>query len=330
MYSERSSGRDDRDSPYGRQRDDRYRPRSRSQSRSREPDRDWASADRRSPPPRRRSFTPDNSNSLPLGRDGGGGAGGQRPRSRRSDSGSPLSRDDRDRIGRSRASSRSRSPRKRPSPSPPAPMDGQRFRRENNYRPAYDSTASRDQGQVTRSWTRPPSWHPRGGYQQASLQRPHDHRPGDPSTAPQQRTPPSNIPTDPPPDSPPVPTGPSVPAGPASWRRAQQFGQRPNYPDYRQNFSYNRGGPPMNHLHRDSPRQPLPQQSGPSPALSPHDTQTQSPPFHRPSIPTGPRAFTRPSATPMKKEYVSPVADLKEKVQLPVVLFPDPDLGGAV
>ena len=328
MYYERPSGLDDRDSPYGRQ----YRPRSRSQSRSREHGRgDWSSSrDLRSPPPlRRRSITPDNN--WPLSR----GEGGRYSRSRRSNSGSPLSRDDRDpRMGRSRSRS-PLPPRKRRTPSPPPSTDGQRFKRENNYRPAYDSAPSREHGNVTRNWTRPPSWQGRGTNQQGHPQQaPYDYRQGpDSSNAPPQRTPPANAPPPPsgphgdptrpspstaatdPPAEPSVPTGPSaVPSGPASWRRAQQFNQRP---DYRQNYSSNRGGGPphMSPLQRSSPRQPpFQHQSGPSPAPSPRDIQGQSSPFVRSAIPTGPRAFTRPSENPVKKEYVSPVVDLNEKV----------------
>jgi hypothetical protein len=39
-----------------------------------------------------------------------------------------------------------------------------------------------------------------------------------------------------------------------------------------------------------------------------------SPTFHRHSIPTGPRALARFPETQVKKEYISPVADLEEKV----------------
>lgn len=343
MYSERSSGRDERDSPYGRQqRDDRYRPRSGSRSRSRERDRAYDRRFSPIPPARRRSITPDhqhtNNNTLrPVDTRA---EGGRYPRSRRSDSGSPLSRDDRDRMGRSRGSSRSRSPapRRRRSPSPSANADGQRFRRENTYRPAYESTPGRErerereQAPASRNWTRPPSWQPRGGHPQGGHQQrpPYEHRESSSTNVPPQRTPPTNTPstahhgytagqvastpadapTDAPPSGPSAHSGPSAPVGPASWRRAQQFNQRPAFPDHRQSHPYNRGGPPTNHNQRDSARQQSFTPQGPAP--SPPQPQ-QSSNFLRSSIPTGPRAYTRPSES-FKKDYISPVADLKEKV----------------
>ena len=206
MDPQRSSGHDDRDSPYRGQRDDRHHPPRRNRTRSRERDRD--------------------------------------------------------RMERSRVS-RSRSPpsRRRHSLSPLPSANGPRFRWENMYHPAYDSTPSweREQAPISRSWMRPPSWQARGGYQQGGhQQRPmYEHRESS-NSGPPQRTPPTNAPstghhgeparhvvstpTDAPSD-PSTPSRPSVPADPSSWQRAQQFNQRPGQPNPVQTTSSPHGAP---------------------------------------------------------------------------------------
>lgn len=313
--------RDDRDSPYGRPRDDRRRGRSRS--RSRERDRDWGYDRGREQSPPRRSRTPEQTMS-------------REPRRRRSGTRSPPPRDERDRErrrpshneGQSRGLSRSRSPTRRRRSSPTPPGDAPRFRREfsSNYRhPSYHDSPQRgyDSSRGRGSWRGAPhSYTPRGGYQQPHFDSPHI-RVTDANNNPPQRTPPSAVPsfqsnqnndtmkavpstfTDQP------TSDAAVPAGPASWRRAQQYKQeRPYQTDYRSNYSLGRGAPQINQLHRNSPRQSYPQ----SPAVSPHDPPSTSPTFHRSSIPTGPRALARYSDTQIKKEYISPVADLEEQV----------------
>ena len=260
--------RDDRDSPYGRPRDDRRRGRSRS--RSRERDRDWGYDRGRERSPRR---TPEQ----PMSREG---------RRRRSGSRSPPFRDERERErrppsrneGRSRASSRSRSPsawKRRSSPTPPGP-DAPRYRREfsSGYRhpssyhgsPQHGYDSNRGHG-----WTRGSShpYTPRGGYQQRHLDSPHI-RGTESNNPPPQRTPPStstgfqpnsNVePVKPATSTDQPPSDPAVPSGPASWRRAQQYKQdRPHQQDFRPNYALGRGGPQNNQFHRNSPRQPFPQ-----------------------------------------------------------------------
>ena len=321
--------RDDRNSPYGRSRDDRRRARSRSRSWEREKEWGYDRAPRERSPPIRRSRSPEQT----LNRD---------PRRRPSGSRSPLPpRDDRDREkqpssrneGLSRGSSPSRSPgrNRRSSPSPPPPSnDAPRYRRDysSGYRhPSYHDGSQHgyDNSNRGRGWRG--SYNPRGGYQQRHFDGPHirvndgNYNPPQrtpPSTAPNYQSNPNSEPAKPVPQtssttaSDQTPIDPAVPAGPASWRRAQQYRQeRPYQQDYRQNYSHGRGAPPTNQLHRNSPRQPYPQ--SPATAVSPHDPPSHSPTFHRSSVPTGPRALAR-NDSQIKKEYISPVADLEEQV----------------
>jgi hypothetical protein len=108
----------------------------------------------------------------------------------------------------------------------------------------------------------------------------------------------------------------AAPSGPASWRRAQQFKQeRPPYQqDFRPNFSTPRGAPPVNPIHRNTPRTPFSHHPQ-SPVQSPHEHAATSPTLNRP-IPTGPRALapTHQLVPPVKKAYISPIPDLDEKV----------------
>ena len=302
--------RDDRDSPYGRPRDNRRRGRSRS--RSRERDRDWGYDRGRERSPER-----------PISGEG-------RRRSR-----SPPLRDERERERRlsprngGRGSSRSRSPsarKRRSSPSPPA-HDASRYRREFSYAyrhpPSYhDSPQHGYDSNRSRGWTKGSShpYTPRGGYQQRHYDSPHP-RGTESNNPPPQRTPPSTSTGFQPnpnvepmkhvasPDQP--PSDPAVPSGPASWRRAQQYKQdRPHQQDFRPN-AVGRSGPPMNQFHRNSPRQPFPSTS---PAISPHEPTAASPTFHRATIPTGPRGFVRPLDVAVRKEYISPIPELDEQV----------------
>ena len=311
--------RDDRDSPYGRPRDDRRRGR----SRSRERDRDWGYDRGRERSPRR---TPER----PMSREG---------RRRRSGSRSAPSRDERDKErppsprneGRSRGSSRSRSPssrKRRSSPTPP-PADAPRYRREfhSGYRhPSsyHDSPQHGYDSNRGRGWTRGSSYPytPRSGYQHRHFDSPHVRTP-DANYPPPQRTPPSTSPTfqsnssvesmKPTPSTDQPQSDPAVPSGPASWRRAQQYKQdRPYQQDFRPNYTLGRGGPPMNQFPRNSPRQHLPSTS---PAVSPHEPKSTSPIFQRTAIPTGPRGFGRPADVSIKKEYISPVPELDEQVR---------------
>lgn len=315
----------DRDSPYGRARDDRRRGR----SRSRERDRDWNYDRGRGRSPRRRSISGERTRS----REG---------RRRRSHSRSPLSRDERERErerrplsrneGRPSGPSQPGSPRKRRS-SPTPPPNGPRFRRDysSSYRnPSYNDsphyTHGQDDSTRGRDWARgSPYSYPRGGPQQRQYDSPHI-RITDASYNPVQRTPPSasasSIQSSQSPESMrPQPitsntdqssSDPLIPSGPASWRRAQQIKQeRLHQQDVRQSLPPGRGAPPSNPLHRNSPRG----QFGLTPhshAVSPQDPTSNSPTFHRSSIPTGPR---QPDVV-VKKEYVSSVPDLDEQVCL--------------
>lgn len=319
--------RDDRDSPYGRSRDDTHRDRRWSPDRDRDRERGYDRGRDRSPPPRRRSISRERSRS----REG---------RSRRNGSNSPLPRDDRDRErgpcprneGRGlRGTSRSRSPsRRKGRASPSPPPDGPRFRRD--FSSDYRDSPQRGYGQGNfsrgRGWPRGLSYpYPsRGGYQ---------GRPSDPNYNynPTQRTPPdaqsstnTNSMNAPASDSTdPSPSDSSVPAGPASWRRAQQYRQdrpyqqdrplhqqdRPYQQDYRPNFPPGRGATLMNPLHRHSPFQSTAQ----SPGHSPRNSLPLSPTLHR--VPTGPRALGRPPDAPAKKEYISPVPELDDQVRWP-------------
>ena len=117
------------------------------------------------------------------------------------------------------------------------------------------------------------------------------------------------------------PSTPAAPSGPASWRRAQQYKQeRPYQQDYRLNIPTPRGAPPINPIQRNTPRTPFSQHPQ-SPAQSPHESIATSPNMNRP-IPTGPRSLapTRTFDAPVKKEYISPVADLDDKVKFAEIL----------
>src|SRR5277367_96386 len=317
--------RDDRDSPYGRPRDDSRRDRRWSPDRDRDRDRGYDRGRDRSPPPRRRSISRERSRS----RDA---------KSRRNGSNSPPPRDDRDRERgsgsrnegrRSRGTSRSRSPsRRKGRASPSPPPDGPRFRRDvsSDYRDSPQRGYGQGDSSRGRGWPRGPSYpYPsRGGYQGRPSDPNYNHNPTQgtpPGTQSSTNTNSMNAPASSSID--PTPTDSSVPAGPASWRRAQQYRQdrpypqdRPSYQqerpyqqDYRPNFPSGRGAPPMNPLHRNSPFQSTAQ----SPGQSPRNSVPLSPTLHR--VPTGPRALGRLPEIPAKKEYISPVPELDEQVR---------------
>ena len=294
---------DNHNSPYNRVRDDRsdrHHDRSGTSSpshdRDRDRDRDYRVRER-SP---RRSVSAE--------------------RRRRSRSRTPP-RDDK---GRDRRSSRSRTPpRRRRTPSPTS-GEGQRYRRDYNSpyndssRGGYGYDPSRGRG----GWMRGGPHYPgRGAYSYRPSGPPYHHRGPDPNSSYVPRGPPpmqnpefSQTPTASSSNTETNPSSeiPSAPAGPASWRRAQQYRQeRPFQQDYRPTYPPSgpgRGAP----FPRTSPRPPFPPNPQ-SPAVSAPESSTTSPPLNR--IPTGPRAFNRPVEPPSKKEYVSPVPDLDEKVR---------------
>jgi hypothetical protein len=317
----------DRDSPYGRSRDDRRRDR----SRSRERDRDWSYDRGRGWSPRRRSVSCERTRS---------GEG----RRRRSHSRSPMLRDERERERRplsrneewARGSSRPDSPARKRRSSPTPPPDGPRYRRDysSSYRnPSYQDSPHYGYGQDdsprSRDWNRGSSYtYPRGGFQQRQYDS-HHARVTDTSNTPVQRTPPtatsSSLQSSQSPESmrsQPITSNndqsssePIIPSGPASWRRAQQYKQERLQQDLRPSFPPTRNAPPLNPLHRKSPRTPFSSTSH-SHAVSPKDPTSSSPAFHRSSIPAGPR---QPEA-PVKKEYISPIPDLDEQVFLSFLL----------
>ena len=261
-------------------------------------------------------------------------------RRRRSRSRSPASRGDGAwesrhsprHEGRTRVRSRSRSltRKRRTSPSPPA-TDGREYAREHPSRPRQpshydhsqngfegaDSSRGRGAGFIGSSQS----------YRYRPSESPH-HRvndsgggtvPGGSSLMPTNRVfqyleSGNAIPNPQTEPNPSDPSTPAVPSGPASWRRAQQYKQeRPYQQDYRPNVPLGRGASSMTTAHRLAHRPQFP--SNPhSPVPSLHDSSgVTSSTLHRP-IPTGPRALTRPSDPPAKKEYNSPVPELDQKV----------------
>jgi hypothetical protein len=287
--------REDRGSPYRRPKDDRS-DRARSPSSSPR-DRDYRSRDRS---PRRRSVSAE--------------------RRRRSRSKTPP-RDDRGRDrrsprgeGRSRGSSRSRTPpRRRRTPSP-LNGEGHRYRRDyDSPRGGYGHDSARGRG-----WMRgAPPFPGRGAYSYRPSGPPFP-RGSDPNgnyssrgpqhmqapEFPQLNSSPSNLDINSSDSS-------SAPSGPASWRRAQQYRQdRPFHPDYRP--PYPPSGPCRSAPYpRTSPR-PLYHPTSQSPHPTSAETTSTSPPSNR--IPTGPRSLNRPADPLGRREYVSPVPDLDEKV----------------